>query len=151
MKTSIRANLIVLGCVVALLLVSACRVPGMHRPVLQQGNLITQAMVDELKPGMSKEQVEYVLGRPVHINTFNVDRWEYVYTFEDRLGKRTRRHLSVTFEDEELVRLEGDFKFGDEEESDSTEAEEIDDPEGDQGEIGSEEPGSEVQTSPVSQ
>lgn len=102
--------LLALSCVVVLVLANACKVPGMHRPSLQQGNLVTQDMVNQLEPGMTKEQVEFVLGRPVHLNTFNVDHWDYIYTLEDRRGNKTRRHLSVTFENDVLIEIEGDFK-----------------------------------------
>lgn len=98
----------------------------MHRPSLQQGNLLTQDMVDELEPGMTKEQVEFVLGRPVHLNTFNVDHWDYIYTLEDRRGNKTRRHLSVKFEDDVLTEIGGDYKPSEETEAEETST--IDDP-----------------------
>lgn len=110
----------VLG-VATLILASSCKVPGMHRPSLQQGNLLTQDMVDELEPGMTKEQVEFVLGRPVHLNTFNVNHWDYIYTLEDRRGKTTRRHLSVKFEDDVLTEIGGDYKPSEEAEADTPE------------------------------
>ena len=111
-KFAVRSGLLVCAGAVALVLASACQVIKMHRPVLQQGNLITQTMVDELKPGMTKEQVAFVLGRPVHLNTFNTNHWDYIYTLEDREGERVRKHLSVTFENEKLVEIGGDFAPG---------------------------------------
>ena len=82
----------------------------MHRPTLQQGNRITQEMVDQLRPGMTKKQVEFVLGKPVQLNTFNVNHWDYVYTFEDRWGNKEKKVLSIVFENDELVSLGGDFQ-----------------------------------------
>ncbi len=110
LKRSFRSKLMLFLLVPTLVLVSSCQIVKMHRPVLQQGNLITQTMVDELKPGMTKEQVEFVLGRPVHLNTFNVDRWDYIYTMEDREGNHTRKHLSVVFKDDKLTEIGGDYK-----------------------------------------
>lgn len=116
LKIKPRPCLVVVLIASTLILASSCSVPGMHRPSLQQGNLLTQDMVDELEPGMTKEQVEFVLGRPVHLNTFNVDHWDYVYTLEDRRGNKTRRHLSVTFEDDVLIEIGGDYKPSEESE-----------------------------------
>ena len=112
-----------------LIFCSSCSVPGMHRPSLQQGNLLTQDMVDELKPGMTKEQVEFVLGRPVHLNTFNVDHWDYVYTLEDRQGNKTRRHLSVQFVDDVLIEIGGDYKPSEENQGEESQDEESEDQE----------------------
>ncbi len=109
-KLMARCGALLVVFAVALVGLSACKVPGMHRPSLQQGNLITQSMVDKLKPGMSKEQVEFVLGLPVHLNTFNVNQWDYIYTFENRLGERTRRVLTLKFENDQLVYMAGHFK-----------------------------------------
>ena len=44
---------------------STFRFPGVHRITVQQGNVITQQMVDKLKPGMTKSQVRFVLGNAV--------------------------------------------------------------------------------------
>ena len=127
MKTTIRRIkpkfFLVIALIASTLIVaSSCKVPGMHRPSLQQGNLLTQDMVNELEPGMTKEQVEFVLGRPVHLNTFNIDQWDYVYTFEDRRGNTTRRHLSVTFENDVLAEIGGDYKPSGESEEDEPES-----------------------------
>lgn len=126
-KISPKPSIVVAFVASTLILASSCSLPGMHRPSLQQGNLLTQDMVDSLEPGMTKEQVEFVLGRPVHLNTFNVDHWDYVYTLEDRRGIKTRRHLSVKFEDNVLIEIGGDYKpseeTGDEEPSVETESE----------------------------
>ncbi|MCY3885042.1 MAG: outer membrane protein assembly factor BamE [Gammaproteobacteria bacterium] len=125
-KISLKLLGVAVFCIATLILASSCKVPGMHRPSLQQGNLLTQDMVDELEPGMTKEQVEFVLGRPVHLNTFNVDHWDYIYTLEDRRGNKTRRHLSVKFEDDVLTEIGGDYKPSEETEAEETST--IDDP-----------------------
>lgn len=131
-KKSFRSKLSLFLLALTLVLCSSCQIVKMHRPVLQQGNLITQTMVDELKPGMTKEQVQFVLGRPVHLNTFNVDRWDYIYTMEDREGNQTRKHLSVVFKDDKLIEIGGDYKpqeatesTGDDEESSAAVPEDV--------------------------
>jgi outer membrane protein assembly factor BamE len=87
------------------------KVPGVtpYRMVIQQGNFISQEMVSQLKPGMSKEQVRFVLGTPLVNDIFHADRWDYVYFRETADGKREQRNLSVIFENGKLARVLGDL------------------------------------------
>ena len=87
------------------------KVPGVtpYRMVIQQGNFISQEMVAQLKPGMSKEQVRFVLGTPLVTDIFHADRWDYVFFREMPNGKREQRNLSVVFEKEKLARVLGDL------------------------------------------
>jgi outer membrane protein assembly factor BamE len=86
-------------------------VPGVtpYRMVIQQGNFISQEMVAQLKPGMTKEQVRFVLGTPLVTDIFHADRWDYVFYREMPGGKREQRNLSVIFEKERLARVIGDL------------------------------------------
>ena len=93
------------------LLLGACALPGFMQPYrmdIQQGNFVTQEMVAQLKPGMSKEQVRFILGTPLLTDVFHAERWDYVY-YLDRRGKpREQRRLVVHFQDGRLARLDGD-------------------------------------------
>src|SRR5215468_7228144 len=99
------------------LLLGACksvevpRLPGVtpYRMVIQQGNFISDEMVAQLKPGMTKEQVRFVLGTPLVTDIFHADRWDYVFFREMPNGKREQRNLSVVFQDGKLARLIGDL------------------------------------------
>ena len=98
--------------VAAALLLGACSLmPQFMQPFridIQQGNYISQEMVAQLRPGMSREQVRAVLGTPLLADIFHAERWDYLYMLE-RPGKpREQRHLSVFFEDGRLARLGGD-------------------------------------------
>ena len=98
-------------------LLSACKsvdvpkVPGVtpYRMVIQQGNYISQEMVAQLKVGMTKEQVRYVLGTPLVTDIFHADRWDYVFFREHADGKKEQRNLSVVFEKDRLARVIGDL------------------------------------------
>ena len=93
--------------------VSSCstvRFPGVHRINIQQGNVISQTMIDKLKPGMTKSQVRFVLGNPVIDDPLNQKRWDYVYTLQVGSRKPIVRELHVHFVDERLSYFEGDFK-----------------------------------------
>src|SRR5688572_10332236 len=87
------------------------KLPGVtpYRMVIQQGNFISQEMVAQLKPGMTKEQVRFVLGTPLVTDIFHADRWDYVFYRELPNGKKEQRNLSVVFEKERLARVIGDL------------------------------------------
>ena len=87
------------------------KVPGItpYRMVIQQGNFISQEMVAQLKPGMTKEQVRFILGTPLVTDIFHADRWDYVFFRESAGGKKEQRNLSVVFEKEKLARVLGDL------------------------------------------
>jgi len=75
---------------------------------VRQGNYITQDMVAQLKPGMTRDQVRFVLGTPLVTDIFHADRWDYVYRFKPGRGEAQQRRLSVFFEGNNLVRVAGD-------------------------------------------
>ena len=84
--------------------------PLMYKIDIQQGNVIDQAMINDLKPGMSKSQVRYIMGTPLLVDVFHQDRWDYLYIFK-KAGKLTeRKRVTLLFEDDRLVRLEGDLR-----------------------------------------
>ena len=77
--------------------------PGVHRFPIQQGNIVTQDMIDQLQPGMTRAQVRYVLGTPLIADTFDQSRWDYLYTLRQPSGKRLREHVTIHFDDDRLV------------------------------------------------
>ena len=79
-----------------------------HRIDIQQGNYVTQDMVDKLKPGMTRAQVRFVLGTPLVVDPFRTDRWDYVYLYKKGGEITEQRRLAAIFKDDKLVRLEGD-------------------------------------------
>ena len=83
--------------------------PGVYKISIPQGNVITQEMVDQLRPGMSKRQVTFVMGTPLVRDPFHQDRWAYIYSFQPGGGERGLERLSVFFIDDQLVSFEGDF------------------------------------------
>lgn len=108
-----------LGTILMVLGLTACTGNQIERlspiPVykidLQQGNLVTQEMVDKLKPGMTKRQVEFVLGRPVLENFYDINRWDYIYRLVDGpTGDEERYRLSVFFDGDTLSYFQGDFR-----------------------------------------
>lgn len=95
------------------ILLSACslfRFPGVHRIPVQQGNIITQEMVDQLKPGMTRRQVRFVLGTPLLEDTFQPDRWDYINRVRAPNGEVTQTRFIVYFDDDSLAATSGDWQ-----------------------------------------
>lgn len=79
-----------------------------YRIDVRQGNLVTQEMVSQLRPGLTKDQVRFVLGTPLLTDVFHADRWDYVYRLQTGDGEVQQRRLVVFFQDGKLSRLGGD-------------------------------------------
>ena len=102
-----------LWLLVAVPLVAACsnplRVFSVYRMEIQQGNYLSQEAVSQLKLGMTKDQVRFVLGTPLVADIFHENRWDYVYRRQRANSSEVEeRRVTVLFEDDKLVRLEGD-------------------------------------------
>jgi len=104
-----------LAAIAAFLLVScgSARLPlpdvAPYRIEIQQGNFVSQEMVSQLKPGMSKDQVRFALGTPLITDSFHADRWDYVFRRQMANSRELeQRKLAVFFEDGKLKRIEGD-------------------------------------------
>ncbi len=75
---------------------------------IQQGSVVTQDMVAKLKPGMTRQQVRFVMGTPPIVDPFRTDRWDYVYYLNQRGKVVEHRRLILLFDGEVLKRVEGD-------------------------------------------
>jgi outer membrane protein assembly factor BamE len=87
--------------------IAACSFPGVFKINVQQGNIITQDMLDTLKPGMTKKQVHFVLGAPVVDNVFNTELENYVYTYQIAGGEIEKQIIRVYYEKGVYQRYEG--------------------------------------------
>lgn len=86
--------------------------PGVYKMDVAQGNEVTQEMVDQLRPGMTQSQVRYVMGTPLLTDTFNQNRWDYIYQMVEEDERTDKRRVTLYFENNRLVRLEGDLRPG---------------------------------------
>jgi outer membrane protein assembly factor BamE len=91
--------------------VSACGITQKLRPYsidIRQGNYVTQEMAAQLTPGMTQEQVRFVMGSPLLVDPFHANRWDYVYSYAPG-GKTTEtRRVTLLFKDSKLSSVEGD-------------------------------------------
>ena len=101
--------------VTAFLLISACstdNIPGLYQIDVQQGNNVDQEMINKLEPGMTKNQVAYVMGTPLLIDTFHPNRWDYIYSYQPGGEEREQRRITLYFNDDEtLSHVEGDTRI----------------------------------------
>lgn len=81
---------------------SGCAFPGVYKLNVQQGNIVTQDMLDKLTPGMTQRQVIFVMGNPVLQNPYQTQRWDYLYTMERRDKVEERYTISLHFDDRGL-------------------------------------------------
>jgi outer membrane protein assembly factor BamE len=110
----------VLAVIAATLALTACSFFAPYRIDIRQGNYIDDAMLEQLKPGMTREQVRFALGSPLVVDVFHSDRWDYVYHFKSGSGnKMEQRAVAVFFVDDKLDRVEGDITPDDGKESES--------------------------------
>lgn len=89
------ASLMSLGCI--------------YKTPVQQGNILAQKDIDEIKPGMSKQQVAIILGTPSIADPFDQDRWDYISTSKLKGKMQPVKKFTVFFEDGKLVRTEGNY------------------------------------------
>lgn len=95
--------------VIAMLALSVAGCHIAYTPDVQQGNLLDKKMVDQLKPGMTKHQILVLMGTPSVSTPFDHSRWDYVSTQSRRGGPVKVRTFTLTFNNDTLVRTEGDF------------------------------------------
>lgn len=91
---------------------SACS-SWVYRIDIPQGNYLEKKDIDKLQVGMTKEQVKYVLGSPVLVDSFASDTWHYIYKFKSgRTAKLDmRKDFIIKFENDLLVSASGDFEL----------------------------------------
>ena len=82
---------------------------------IQQGNVLSQEMVAQLKPGQTRDQVRFLLGTPMIADMFHQQRWDYLYSFRNgATGQIQSRRFSVFFDKEGLLsRVDGDVAVAD--------------------------------------
>jgi outer membrane protein assembly factor BamE len=81
--------------------------PFVYKMTVQQGNIITEEMVDQLELGMNRQQVQFILGTPLLADMFHTDRWDYLYTIRRGHQPMETKRLTLWFEDDQLARIDG--------------------------------------------
>jgi outer membrane protein assembly factor BamE len=104
MKRPVRSLLA--RCALALCLCAASTA-CVYRINIQQGNFLDQAAVDQVKEGMTRSQVHYLLGTPMVADSFNKERWDYIYYLKKgRTRHVDSRRVTVYFDGDKVARLD---------------------------------------------
>lgn len=101
------------GTVLLATVLSSCstvpRIVNEYKIDVQQGNVLSQDMVKQLRPGLTKDQVRFILGTPMLIDIFHANRWDYAYRLQKGTGEVEMRKFSAFFDaNDKLVRVAGD-------------------------------------------
>ncbi|WOT06181.1 outer membrane protein assembly factor BamE [Shewanella youngdeokensis] len=112
-----RRSLTLLGAAALTLSLSGCSVFDwlIYKPDIPQGNYMEDQQVEKLRIDMTKEQVEYVLGRPVLRDSFSDNIWYYVYHYKSgRDASIIHKELILHFSGDNLVEVKGDYDLSEE-------------------------------------
>jgi len=85
------------------LLLTGCSV---YKIDVQQGNTLEAEKVAQLKTGMNKQQVQFLLGTPMLKDPFHPARWDYIYTFTPGSKEMRKHHLTLYFDNDALVTID---------------------------------------------
>lgn len=80
--------------------------PEAHHIEIQQGNVIKQAERDALKPGMTKKEVQSILGIAILRDPFHPNRWDYIYRIRSEIEQDRASRLTVHFENDQLISID---------------------------------------------
>jgi outer membrane protein assembly factor BamE len=101
---------LIIYCLSTLVFLSSC---SLYKIDIQQGNWVTQEMLDKLELNMPKRKVHFVMGSPLIADIFQQQRWDYLYSFQPGGKSRQQRRISLFFdENQRLVKVSGDVKIG---------------------------------------
>lgn len=84
--------------------------PGVYTIDIQQGNMVDQSMIDQIRPNMNKRQVLYIMGSPMLTDTFHPNRWDYLYSNQPGGEPRMQKKVSLFFDGDRVIGIQGDFK-----------------------------------------
>lgn len=73
----------------------------------RQGNVLEQKQLDQLKIGMTRDQVKFLIGTPVAASPFTSDHWDYIGYYRSPRGKVSDRLVTLYFQDNKLSRMVG--------------------------------------------
>jgi outer membrane protein assembly factor BamE (lipoprotein component of BamABCDE complex) len=96
--------------IIAALALAGCGI--VYKLPTRQGNIIDQKEVEQVKVGMTKDQVRFLLGTPIATSSFDSQRWDYFGYYKPPRGDSTSRVITLYFEGDKLARLEGDLTQG---------------------------------------
>lgn len=101
-------NLIILLAVLCASCGTALPTIKPYKLEVQQGNVVTSKMLLQLRPGMTKSQVRFIMGTPLIQDSFHGNRWDYVYQMRESGKVTEQRRVILDFENDLLKTVRGD-------------------------------------------
>lgn len=94
---------------ITLILFATISVSGcfkLYRQDIEQGNVLKPEVINQVKPGMTRKQVQYILGTPLVADVFHKDRWDFYYTLQPDGRKITdKQQLTILFDGDRVTRI----------------------------------------------
>lgn len=101
----------ILLLITSVILISGCsQFPGVYKLDIPQGNVITQEAVNQLKPGMTPRQVQFIMGTPIIEDTFSANRWDYIYTMKADDQTPILSRVTILFTNGLLSNIKGNLR-----------------------------------------
>lgn len=102
-------------CLLASLTLASCstilnNLPGVYSLEIQQGNIVDQTMIDQLRPRMNKRQVLYIMGSPMLVDAFHQKRWDYIYSDKLNDDETVPKRITLVFDNDQIIGIQGDLK-----------------------------------------
>ncbi len=92
------------------LALAGCSLITPYTPPVQQGKILPKDVMQKIKPGMNKAQIQYLLGSPDMLDPLNNNQWVYVYTYQQTIhSAREEKQLILTFKDDKLQNVGGNY------------------------------------------
>ena len=92
-------------CLIVAVGLGGCNI--VYKLPTRQGNVLEQSKLDQVEVGMTREQVQFLLGTPLAASPFTDDRWDYLGYYRSPRGSTARRLVTLHFDGNELVSAEG--------------------------------------------
>ena len=78
-----------------------------YRISIQQGNFVSEEMMSQIKEGMTREQVRFVLGTALLTDMFHEDRWDYLFHLTKPKGEQVSSLVTIYFKNNTVAKFEG--------------------------------------------
>lgn len=110
MKQFLSFCLVGLMATISVVLLTGCSLFRPYRAPVEQGLKVTPKQIEQLKPGMTKTQVRYIMGTPNLTNPFSDNKWYYIYSLQENHEPRSQKELIVKFSPAgKLTTLDGNY------------------------------------------
>ncbi len=88
---------------------SGCALLHPYKTPVQQGRILSDEQIATIKPGMTEDQLQFILGTPGVQDPFTSNTWYYIYTHQEKNYPMTEKELIAIFKDHQLIQINGNY------------------------------------------